>query len=299
MTATLERPTADTPAAASSLRVVVAQETLKAALGIVTKAISGKAVMPVLSNVLLDATPEGLRLTATDLSVVLSVSLAHGQRCTNPKNKGWDKYGGRGITVCEAWRTFEGFYRDMGDPPPGMTLDRIDVNGNYEPGNCRWATVERQARNKRGSLLFTFRGETKPLADWAEEFGLRYQRVFYRMQRDGWSLERALTTPVNGKGVQTDPEDEKHLCPFPVPLVERCIRLWSNPGDLVLDPFGGIATTPVAAIRHGRRGLAFELKPAYYRQGVGFLQAEEFRLSQPTLFDTGLVLAGPSGEVQA
>ena len=71
------------------------------------------------------------------------------QRCSNPNNIGYSNYGGRGITVCERWQTFENFLADMGHPPRGKSLDRIDVNGNYEPSNCRWATSFEQARNKR------------------------------------------------------------------------------------------------------------------------------------------------------
>ena len=116
------------------------------------------------------------------------------QRCNNPAAHRWPLYGGRGITVCEKWKSFEGFFEDMGDPPEGMSLDRIDVNGNYEPSNCRWATQKEQTRNMRRTRYVQIGGETKPLAEWCERLGVPYSMARDRLNR-GWLPERALTEP--------------------------------------------------------------------------------------------------------
>lgn len=121
------------------------------------------------------------------------------QRCTNPKSDQWEHYGGRGIRVCERWLSFEAFHADMGDPPAGTTLDRIDVDGNYEPGNCRWATAAEQARNRRTSTLLTHAGKTQSISDWSDETGINRQSIRSRILNLGWSVERALTTPVRGE----------------------------------------------------------------------------------------------------
>ena len=90
-------------------------------------------------------------------------------RCTYPKHRGFYRYGGRGITVCERWRSFENFYADMGDRPAGKSLDRINVNGNYEPSNCRWATKREQSRNTSKTKMYTYNGKTMCISDWIAE----------------------------------------------------------------------------------------------------------------------------------
>jgi hypothetical protein len=104
----------------------------------------------------------------------------------------YKRYGGRGITVCERWKSYEAFLEDMGPRPVGSSIDRIDVNGNYEPGNCRWATKAEQVRNTRRNHLITLAGVTKPLCDWVAELGLNRNTVSVRLFR-GWPVEKALT----------------------------------------------------------------------------------------------------------
>jgi hypothetical protein len=116
-------------------------------------------------------------------------------RCLNPKNKAFPNYGGRGIAVCDEWKTFPGFYADMGDPPPGGSIDRIDNNGAYSPQNCRWATRSEQSRNRRDRKFYTVGGETMLLSDWAARTGFRIGTLHYRLKL-GWSIEAAITTPL-------------------------------------------------------------------------------------------------------
>lgn len=116
-------------------------------------------------------------------------------RCRDPNNKDWHSYGGRGIRVCERWQlSFVAFRDDLGPCPEGLTLERKDPNGDYEPGNCCWETLARQARNQRRAHIITFKGRTQNLCDWAAETGLP-QIVISRRIKRGWSVGRALTEP--------------------------------------------------------------------------------------------------------
>jgi hypothetical protein len=111
------------------------------------------------------------------------------QRCTNPKSHKYENYGGRGITYCASWEGFEKFLEDMGERPEGMTLDRIDPNGNYEPSNCRWLTVKAQQRNKIDSVTVTYLGEPVNLTDLAERLGVMRCTLEYRW-KSGWPEQR-------------------------------------------------------------------------------------------------------------
>lgn len=123
------------------------------------------------------------------------------QRTSNPGHPSYRHYGGRGITVCSRWRdSFEAFAADMGPTfRDGLTLDRIDVNGNYEPSNCRWATRFEQQRNKRNNHVVTWRGRTMVLVEWAELLGLRYDTLRMRLREYGWPIERAFTVGVDAE----------------------------------------------------------------------------------------------------
>lgn len=120
-------------------------------------------------------------------------------RCCNPNADQFPDYGGRGIVVCEHWlESFENFLADMGERPPGTTIDRINCNGNYEPSNCRWATVKEQCRNKRKNHRLNWEGRDWALAELAERYNHQFNTLAQRLKK-GWELERALLTPTKHK----------------------------------------------------------------------------------------------------
>jgi hypothetical protein len=120
-------------------------------------------------------------------------------RCCNPNNKKYPLYGGRGIVVCERWQSFENFLADMGERPAGrrLSIDRYpNRNGNYEPGNCRWATDSQQNNNKSNQRWVEYRGRKMTLTEAVELSGLVNRNTVYGRLRMGWPLARALDTPA-------------------------------------------------------------------------------------------------------
>ncbi len=119
-------------------------------------------------------------------------------RCTNPKDASFQYYGGRGITVFAEWITsFPSFYAYIGPiPHPGFSIERLNTNGNYEPGNVVWASATQQIRNRRNTLMLTVHGETKPLAQWAEESGINWATLRARIHEGKWTPERAVSERV-------------------------------------------------------------------------------------------------------
>jgi hypothetical protein len=124
-------------------------------------------------------------------------------RCMNPNYTKWDKYGGRGIKVCERWmNSFENFYNDMGDKPsPLHSIDRINNDGDYEPSNCRWTTDQTQANNKSNNYMVTIGGVTDTLPNWCRNIGVVSRKMAYRRIFEGWDVEKAIKTPPINKPI--------------------------------------------------------------------------------------------------
>lgn len=120
-------------------------------------------------------------------------------RCSNEHNAMWHNYGGRGISVCSRWRSFENFYADMGDLPyVGAEIDRIDNDGNYEPGNCKWATRKEQTNNTRRNVFVEVDGVVKTVAQWSEQTGISHRTLAHRAKACVSGL--AFIRPPNVRG---------------------------------------------------------------------------------------------------
>jgi hypothetical protein len=117
-------------------------------------------------------------------------------RCYNPTSNSHKFYASHGITVCERWHSIENFIADIGERPEGLTLDRIDNDKGYEPGNMRWTTKTEQSRNRRKTVWVDWKGDRRRLCDLADEAGQPICLVRQRIVRRGWSVERALREPV-------------------------------------------------------------------------------------------------------
>ena len=123
------------------------------------------------------------------------------QRCENPNAEGYEKYGAKGIKVCERWASYENFKSDMGEcPTPRHTIDRIDGDKGYEPENCRWATYAEQNRNLSNNVVVDINGVKNIMADWCVIYKIRRTTVETRI-KNGWDVIKAIKTPVGSVGV--------------------------------------------------------------------------------------------------
>lgn len=116
-------------------------------------------------------------------------------RCYNKNNTHYKYYGAKGITICEEWNNINAFreWAYANGYQPGLTIDRIDVNGNYEPSNCRWVSMAVQNKNKNNNRSITYKGETHLISEWATIVGIERRTIQYRLDKAGWTVEQALT----------------------------------------------------------------------------------------------------------
>jgi hypothetical protein len=121
-------------------------------------------------------------------------------RCSNEKSGKWMHYGGRGISVCERWRQFECFLADMGECPPGLELERLNVDGNYEPSNCSWVDRKTQCNNRRNNNWLSIGGLRLTVAQWGERPGAVPARLIYSRLVRNWAPERAVFAPIGSRG---------------------------------------------------------------------------------------------------
>jgi hypothetical protein len=150
-------------------------------------------------------------------------------RCFNPKNPRWDRYGGRGITMCERWRnSFPSFYKDMGIRRAGTSLERMDNNGHYEPGNCVWATYKQQSNNMHVNVFIEHRGQRLTIAQWEGRTGIDRGTIRARKRR-GWTTDEIFNSDVTKTRKRVLPKPSRPSC-----LVNNCGREAAGLGALCL-----------------------------------------------------------------
>lgn len=185
------------------------------------------------------------------------------RRCYLPSQESYHLYGGRGIAVCDRWRTFENFMADMGEKPAGTSLDRIDSDGSYTPENCRWATPSQQAVNRRGTRLIEHNGQRKAAAEWAQLTGIPSSAIRTRIDRLGWDVARALSEP---------------LVPADVSVRKAASMQAAAPVAAYLEALGAGESCAAVAARHGVTPSAVSKALSRIGRSVGeFTQTTEAR----------------------
>lgn len=176
------------------------------------------------------------------------------QRCENPKHRSYARYGGRGIRVCGRWQSFAAFVEDMGTPPsPRHSIDRINGDGDYCPGNCRWALPKTQRRNSSANVRLTLNGDTATIAEWSERTGLDGRTIRARL-RLGWTTERALVEPTKANGVRRHIEIDGERVSLTEAARRRGVRAATLSRRLAAGWSVEDAVTVPAAYNHPERG---------------------------------------------
>ena len=160
------------------------------------------------------------------------------QRCLNQNDAAYSFYGGRGIQVCKRWHEFDNFFDDMSEPPPGLTLERIDNDGPYSPENCIWATRQRQANNRSSTIALTYNGQTQSLADWARQRDLPYQTLWTRLYRYRWSMKKSLTEPLRSHDQHITEAARNAVCSEGT-FYRRIRNSWSVRKAMTTPPYKG------------------------------------------------------------